>query len=87
MKLPGGGGGFEPVCGQQILALASAIVYQQLRTTKTKRLKHKQKAKRAVVGVRGQVASMLELYTRQIETRTSSEKQEERWDDSLLRRF
>ena len=40
---------------------------QQLRTRKTKRIKHKRKAKRAA-GIEGQVATMLELHTRQIDT-------------------
>ena len=37
------------------------------RTTKTKQIKHKQKAKRAA-GIKGQVATMLELHTRQTDT-------------------
>ena len=43
------------------LAIASALVHQtkQVQTTKTKRLKHKQKAKRAA-GIEEQVATMLE---------------------------
>ena len=54
-------GGLELVCGRPTLALASALVHQtkQLRTTKTKRIKHKREAKRAA-GIEGQVASMLE---------------------------
>ena len=45
----GGGGRLELVGGRPTLALASALVHQtkQLRTTKTKRIKHKQEAKRA----------------------------------------
>ena len=50
------------------LALGSALVHQtkQLRPTKTKRIKHKQKAKRAA-GIDGQVATMLESHTREID--------------------
>ena len=48
------------------LALGSASVHQtkQLRTTKTKRIKHKQKAKQAA-GNEGQMGTMLESHTRQ----------------------
>ena len=62
----GGGGGLELVCGRPTLALASALVHQtkQLRTTKTKRIKHKQEAKRAA-GIEGQMASMLERLFRE----------------------
>ena len=69
-KILGGGGGLELVCGRPTLALASALVHQtkQLRTTKTKRIKHKREAKRAA-GIEGQVASVLEYvqvkYTQQ----------------------
>ena len=62
-------GGLELVCGRPTLALASALVHQiqQLRTRKTKRIKHKRKAKWAA-GIGGQVATMLELHTRQVDT-------------------
>ena len=40
---------------------------KQIRTTKTKRIKHKQKAKRAA-GIEGQVATMLKSHTGQIDT-------------------
>ena len=40
---------------------------KQLRTSKTKRIKRKQKAKRAA-GIEGQVTTMLESRTRQIDT-------------------
>ena len=54
-------GGLKLVCGRPTLALASALVLQtkQLRTTKTKQIKHKREAKRAA-GIEGQVGSMLE---------------------------
>ena len=59
-------GGLELVCGRPTLALPSALVHQiqQLGTRKTKRIKHKRKAKWAA-GIGGQVATMLELHTRQ----------------------
>ena len=62
-------GGLELVCGRPTLALASAPVHQiqQLRTRKTKRIKYKRKAKRAA-GIKGQVATMLELHTIQVDT-------------------
>ena len=65
----GGGGGLELVCGRPTLALASVLVHQtqQLRTRKTKRIKHKRIAKWAA-GIGGQVATMLELHTRQVDT-------------------
>ena len=61
-------GGLELVCGRPTLALASVLVHQiqQLRTRKTKRI-HERKAKRAA-GIEGQVATMLELLTRQVDT-------------------
>ena len=63
--------GLELVCGRPTLALGSALVYQtkQLWTTKKKpkRIKHKQKAKRAA-GIEGQVATMLISHTVQIDT-------------------
>ena len=64
-------GGLEPVCGRPTLALASALVHpvQQLGTRKTKQIRHKRKAKWAA-GIGGQVATMLELHTRQIDTTT-----------------
>ena len=40
---------------------------QQLRTRKTKGIKHKRETKRAA-GIGGQVATMLELHTRQVDT-------------------
>ena len=61
-KIAGGrGGALELVCGRPTLALASALVHQtkHLRTTKRKRIKHKQEAKRAA-GIKRQVASMPE---------------------------
>ena len=63
------GVGLELVYGRPTLTLGSALVHQtkQLQTTKTKRIKHKQKAKRAAV-VEGQVATMLKSHTRQIDT-------------------
>ena len=62
-------GGLELVCGRPTLALASALVHQiqQLRTRKLKRIKHKRKARWAA-GIGGQVATMLELHTRQVDT-------------------
>ena len=67
----GGGGGavLERVCGRPTLALDSAFVHQtkKLQTTKTKRIKYKRNAKRAA-SIEGQVATMLESYTRQIDT-------------------
>ena len=69
----GGGGwrgrGLKSNCGRPTLALASALVHQtkQLQTTKTNRITQKRKAKPAA-GIDGQVASMLELHTRQIDT-------------------
>ena len=63
--------GLELVCGRPTLALASVLVHeiQKLRTRKTKRIKYKQKAKRAA-GIGGQVATMLELHTRQVDITT-----------------
>ena len=62
-------GGLELVCGRPTLARASVLVYQiqHIRTRKLKRIKHKRKAKRAA-GIEGQVATMLELHTRQADT-------------------
>ena len=62
-------GGLELVYGRPTLALASVLVpqIQKLRTRKTKRIQHKRKAKWAA-GIGGQVASMLELHTRQVDT-------------------
>ena len=62
-------GKLELVCGRPTLALASVLVHQiqQLRTRKTKRIKHKRKANWAA-GISGQVATMLELHTRQVDT-------------------
>ena len=61
--------GLELVCGRTTLSLVYALVHQtkQLRTTKTKRTKYKQKAKRTA-GVEGQVATMQKSDTRQIDT-------------------
>ena len=72
-RITAGRGGLEPVCGRPTLALDSVLVHQtkQLQTTQTKRIKHKQKAKRAD-GIEGQVATTLESYTRQIDIMTSS---------------
>ena len=55
-----GDGGLELVCGRQTLALGSVLVHQteQLQTSKTKRIKHKRKAKRSA-GIEGHVATML----------------------------
>ena len=63
------GEGLEQVCGRPTLALVSALVHQtkQVRTTKTKRIKHKQKAKRTA-GIEGQVATVLKSHTRQLDT-------------------
>ena len=51
-----GMGGLQLVCSRPTLALASALVHQtkQIRTTKTKRIKNKQRAKQAA-GIEGQV--------------------------------
>ena len=64
-------GELELVCGRPTLALASVLVHQiqKLRTKKTKRIKHIRKAKWAA-GIGGQVATMLELHTRQVDTTT-----------------
>ena len=53
--------GLKLVCGRPTLALCSVLVHQtkQSRTTETKRIKHKQKAKRAA-GVEGQMDTVLE---------------------------
>ena len=61
-------GALELVCGRPTLALASVLFHQiqQLRTRKTKRIKQR-KAKRAA-GIEGQVATMLELHTKQVDT-------------------
>ena len=72
-----GGGGLKLVCGRPTLDFGSTLVHQpkQLRTTKTKRIKRKQIAKRAT-GIEGQVATMLESHTRQtdaIDTTTMKE--------------
>ena len=65
----GGGGQLEPDCGRPTFALDSALVRQtkQLQT-KYKGIKHKRKANRAA-SIEGQVATMLESYTRQIDNR------------------
>ena len=60
--------------GRPTLALGYAIVHQtkQLRTTKIKRIKHIQKPKRAA-GIEGQVATLLESHTWQIDTIETTE--------------
>ena len=65
----GGGGGLELVCGRPNVALGLAFLHQtkQLETAKTIRIKRKQKAKRAA-GTEGQVDTMLNSHTRQIDT-------------------
>ena len=58
-------GGLELVCGRPTLALSSALVLQinHLQTTKTTQTKSK-----AGSWIEGQVATMLKLHTRQIDT-------------------
>ena len=62
--------GIERVCGRPTLAFGSALVHQtkHLQITNTKRIKHKQKKTKRAVGIEGQVATMLESHTRQIDT-------------------
>ena len=59
-------GGLELVCGRPTLALSSALVLQikHLQTTKTKT----QTKSKAGSWIEGQVATMLKLHTRQIDT-------------------
>ena len=83
MKLMGVG--FELVFGRPTLALGSAFVHQtkRLQTTKTKRIKQKQKAKWAA-GIKEQVVTMLESHTRQIDTidnisNETSQKRTTKW--------
>ena len=61
--------GPETARGRPTLAPGSAPAQQtkQLRTTLRKRIKYKRKAKRAA-GIEGQVATMLESHTRQMDT-------------------
>ena len=65
MKLPGWGW-LKLVCGRPTLTLDSDLVHQPKQTTKTKRIK--QKKKKQAAGIEGQVATMLEFYTRQKDT-------------------
>ena len=70
----GGGGRLELVCGRPTLAaLGSALVHQtkQLQPIKTKRIKHKQKAKRAA-DIEGQMVTMLKSHTRHINTQDTT---------------
>ena len=60
-------GGIELVCGRPTLALNSALVHQTKQVRTTKQIKHYQDAKRAA-GIEGQVATMLNLQTRQVDT-------------------
>ena len=65
----GRGKALELVCGPPTIALDSSLVHQtkQPQITKAKGIKHKQKAKRAA-DIEGQVTTMLESYTRQLDT-------------------
>ena len=69
----GGGRGLEIGCGRTTLALGYALVHQtkQLRTTKSKQIKQKQKAKRTA-GIEAQMATMLKSHTRQINTQDTT---------------
>ena len=70
----------ELVCGR--LTLGSVLVHQtkKLRTAQTKRIEHKQKAKRAA-GIIGQVATMLKSHTRKIDKidRTAMKRASKKW--------